>query len=202
MTATAKPDQLPTPVRKRGNNVLHEKNPFMMDIKTRTKRTINKRGNMMMITPETGEINGTIAGFWEAQVVDSTRFVKLFIKGVSALTELTSAGTKVFELLYLRVQEKVNNDKIYLSFSLVDQNITPMSEATYSRGMRELIEKGFLAASPNIGLYWLNPSYLWNGDRLAFVQQYVREDAKKTRADLLTQDLFALENNNGGENVE
>jgi hypothetical protein len=43
--------------------------------------------------------------------------------------------------------------------------------------MRELVEKEFLAASPSIGLYWLNPSFVWNGDRLAFVKEYRRKGA-------------------------
>jgi hypothetical protein len=66
-----------------------------------------------------------------------------------------------------------------------------MSEATYTRGMRELIEKGFLAATPNIGLYWLNPSFIWNGDRLAFVKEYWRKpDKQKRYTDTRTGNLF------------
>lgn len=47
-----------------------------------------------------------------------------------------------------------------------------MSEATFNRGMKELVEKGFVAATPSVGWYWINPDYLWNGDRLAFVKEY------------------------------
>lgn len=179
-------------VRKRGGNVLHNENPFMVEMTTKTKRVTNKRGDMMLVNNETGEIQSQVAGFWEAHEVDSTKFVKLFIKGVKALKELTGAGTKVFEVLYLRVQESIGKDQIYMSFNLVDQAITPMSEATYTRGMRELIEKEFLAASPNIGLYWLNPSFVWNGDRLAFVQEYRKASNKKPKAiDTQTGDLFS-----------
>jgi hypothetical protein len=164
----------------------------MVEMTTKTKRVTNKRGDMMLVNNETGEIKSQVAGFWEAHEVDSTKFVKLFIKGVKALKELTGAGTKVFEVLYLRVQESIGKDQIYMSFNLVDQAITPMSEATYTRGMRELIEKEFLAASPNIGLYWLNPSFVWNGDRLAFVQEYRKASNKKPKAiDTMTGDLFS-----------
>lgn len=178
-------------VKKRGGNILHNENPFMVEVTTKTKRVTNKRGDMMLVNNETGEIQSQVAGFWEAHEVDSTKFVKLFIKGVKALKELTGAGTKVFEVLYLRVQESIGKDQIYMSFNLVDQAITPMSEATYTRGMRELIEKEFLAASPNIGLYWLNPSFVWNGDRLAFVQEYRKSNTKRPVAiDDQTLDMF------------
>ena len=104
--------------------------------------------------------------------MDSTKFVKLFIRGVKALKELTGAGTKVFEVLYLTVQENIGKDRVLMSFAEVDQALTPMSESTFMRGMRELVEKKFIAATPTLGVYWLNPDFVWNGDRLAFVKEY------------------------------
>jgi hypothetical protein len=159
------------PTTRRGVQ-LHYTNPFMMEIITRTRRITNTRGDMMLINKDTGEIQTNIAGFWEAEEVDSTKFVKLFIQGVKALKELTGAGTKVFEVLYMRIQENIGKDQVFMSFGFVDQIITPMSHATYKRGMREIIEKGFIAGTTNQGWYWLNPSFVWNGDRLAFVKQY------------------------------
>lgn len=70
------------------------------------------------------------------------------------------------------MQETIGKDQIFMSFGAVDQALTPMSEATYTRGMRELTEKGFIAATPVQGWYWLNPSFIWNGDRLAFVKEF------------------------------
>jgi hypothetical protein len=164
--------------KKRKGNILYNDNPFiknaLITTKTKTKRMLNKKGDMMITAKDTGEIITPIAGFWHAEQVDNTKFVKLYINGVKAFKELTSAGTKVFELLYLRIQEGINKDQIYLSFSMVNQNITPMSEATYTRGMRELVDKGFIAATPYIGIFWLNPDYVWNGDRLTFVKEYYK----------------------------
>ena len=88
----------------------------MVDVTTRTRRVTNKRGDMMLVNSNTGEIQSQVAGFWEAEEVDSTKFVKLFVQGVKALKELTGAGTKVFEVLYLRVQEEIGKDQIYMAF--------------------------------------------------------------------------------------
>lgn len=158
---------------------LHYTNPFILNVTTRTRRVTNKRGDMILINSDTGEIQSNIAGFWESEEVDSTKFVKLFIQGVKALKELTSAGTKVFEVLYLKVQEAIGQDRIFMAFSEIDQILTPMSHATYKRGLSELIEKGFIAATQSQGMYWLNPSYIWNGDRLAFVKEYTRTKTKE-----------------------
>jgi hypothetical protein len=166
--------------QKRRGLVLHEKNPFMPQINVRSKRVTNKRGNMSLVDNDTGITVTSIAGFWEVEEVDGAKFVKLFVNGVKALKDLTSSGTKVFEVLYLRVQSNIQKEQIYMSFSTIDQNITPMSESTYARGMRELIDKGFLAATPHTALYWLNPDFMWNGDRLAFVKQYYKNDEKSS----------------------
>ena len=183
---------LPDEQQTRRGVALYEKNPFMLDVSTKTRRVTNKRGDMMLVNSGTGEIQSNIAGFWESEEVDSTKFVKLFVQGVKALKELTGAGTKVFEVLYLRVQEAIGKDQIYMAFSSVDQALTPMSHSTYKRGLSELIEKGFIAATPSQGLYWLNPSFVWNGDRLAFVKEY-RKASSKPKAeqiDTKTIDMF------------
>ena len=159
---------------------LHEKNPFLstMTVGMKTRRITNKNGDMMVISNKTRETVAEVAGFWHAQEVDSTKFVKLYVNGVKVFKELTGAGTRVFEVLYLEVQKAISQDKIYMGFGLVDQEANPMSSATYDRGMRELIAKGFLAATATQGWYWLNPDYLWNGDRLAFVKAYHRTPSR------------------------
>ena len=168
-----------------------EKNPFLSgaEVATKTRRVTNKRGDMMLVNSNTGEIQTQIAGFWEAEEVDSTKFVKLFIRGVKALKELTGAGTKVFEVLYINVQENIGKDRVLMSFAEVDQALTPMSESTFMRGMRELVEKKFIAATPTLGVYWLNPDFVWNGDRLAFVKEYRKKQLEPQR-DTKTIDIF------------
>jgi hypothetical protein len=163
-------------LEKRRGVKLHKANPFMSPtlVETKTRRITNNKGDMMVVGKETNEIIAHTAGFWQVEEVDNTKFVKLYVNGVRAFRDLSSAGTKVFEILYLEIQKSIGKDKIYMSFGVVDQAATPMGFATYKRGMHELISKGFLAATPLQGWYWLNPDYLWNGDRLAFVKTYYR----------------------------
>lgn len=163
------------PKTRRGVTI-YESNPFVMTAQHHTKpgvrRVSNKGGDRMMIVSEsTGEIIAP-AGFWQYQEVDKTEFVKLYVNGVKAFKGLTSAGTKVFELFYLQVQKNIGSDRIFLSFHSVDQALTPMSEATYTRGMRELVDKKFIAPTVVQGWFFSNPDYVWNGDRLAFIKEY------------------------------
>ena len=58
-----------------------------------------------------------VAGFWQSQEVDSAKFVKLFVNGVKAFRELTNAGARVFEALYMEMQTNIGRDRVYLSAS-------------------------------------------------------------------------------------
>jgi len=186
----------------------YEFNPFIasmpMPIKRRVK--LHQRGDMTMalFNNATGEgLENHMAGFWEAKEVDSGKFLKLYVNGVKAFAELTPAGTKVFEVLYRKMQDSIEKDQVYMSYAAIDHNITPMGETTYWRGMNELIEKRFLAPSNLPYIYWINPDFIWNGDRLAFVKEYykigskaamrLQEEIKKHRQQSL---LFPEQNKN------
>ena len=166
-------------VTNRGANILHENNPFVPAIYVRSRRVTNKRGNMSLVDNDTDMVVSSIAGFWEVEEVDNAKFLKLFVNGVKALKELTSSGTKVFEIIYLEMQNNLGKDKIHMSFKDINQFVTPISKATYTRGMREIVDKGFLAASVSPTMFWVNPDFMWNGDRLAFVKEYYKKDNEK-----------------------
>lgn len=173
--------------------VLHETSPFLPNVQTRTKRVTNKRGDMMLVSTGTGEVQSQIAGFWESEEVDSAKFVKLFVNGVKALAELSNSGSRVFELLYIEMQRNIGKDQVYLSYTGLDKHEKAISRSTFSRGLAELIDKKFIASMPAIGWYWVNPDFIWNGDRLAFVKEYRKASAtaKPAEKDTLTMDLFA-----------
>ena len=156
--------------KKRRGLTVYPKNPFVVGgmVKPKTKRLTNNRGDMMVVG-ETGEIIAPAAGFWQAQEVDAAKFVKLYVNGVRAFKELTNAGTRVFEVLYLEVQKNIGQD------TSLDESVK-LSQATFTRGMRELIDKGFVAPTDAIAWYWLNPDFMWNGDRLAFVREYRKKN--------------------------
>lgn len=170
----------------------HFKNPFMAAALASTKhgtRRISPRGSnkFMIVSESTGEIVAP-AGFHEVVEVDKSQFVKLYINGVKALQDLTAAGTRLFAIIYIQVQERPGQDKVILSFSSIDQAETPISRATFDRGMREMLEKGFIAESTIPSVYFINVDYLFNGNRLAFIKEYrlvrAQPDDKRTLTDV------------------
>jgi hypothetical protein len=172
--------------------VLYEESPFLNNVKTRTKRVSNRRGDMMLVNASSGEIQSQVAGFWESKEIDSASFIKLFVSGVRALAELTSAGSRVFEVLYLNMQKSIGTDEAYLSYTGLPKGIT-MGRSTFARGVSELIDRKFIAPQPKVGWYWINPDYVFNGDRLAFVKEYrIKGTAKRGEDQVAREQMEAL----------
>jgi hypothetical protein len=158
---------------------VYESNPSIPDPDSIKKKKAvrfgdDKRG--FVVDTGNGEVlaAGTI-GFYEFEEVDNTRFVKLFLEGVKKAAGLSKAGLTVFELVYRSVSDHPNSDKVELNFYSAAKKIPELSERTYQRGLRELLDREFLFRSPSDGVFFVNIRYMFNGDRLAFVKGYKRK---------------------------
>ena len=139
----------------------------------------DKKG--FVVDSESGEVIAVGGvGFYKFEEVDETRFVKLFLDGMKSAAGLSKAGLAVFELVYRQVQNNPNNDKVELSFYLAAQHIKDLADRTYRRGLRELLEREFIFRSPADGVFFVNIRYMFNGDRLAFVNGYQRKPVKQS----------------------
>jgi len=114
------------------------------------------------------------ATFYEFEEVDNTRFVKLFLEGLKQASGLKSAGLKVFEVVYLQLQEKPSTDEVRLSYLIAKEYITDLNDRTFRRGVRELLDNEFIFRSPTEGVFFVNIRFMFNGDRLAFVKGFQR----------------------------
>lgn len=168
--------------------IRHETNPFLPAASAGTNEGTKRRaikskdGSQMTVSSQDGSFVAP-AGFWYTQEVDKTQFVKLYVNGVKAFTGLTSAGARVFELIYLSVQKSIGKDIIYISFSEIDQSVSQIPKTTFLRGMKEVCVKGFLAESKTQNKYFVNPDYIFNGDRLAIIKEYrlARDQSSDTK---------------------
>lgn len=179
---TEKKELAEKPKKSRRGFLRYKENPFLLpavsNTKSGSKKVTSNKDKLLIINEETGEqLAG--AGFFHYEEVDKTQFLKLYINGVKALTELTSPGTKVFEVLYRTVQDNINKDRVTLAYDLIDQNVVSISESTFYRGMKELIEKKFIAETTIQNLYFINPDYIFNGDRLSFVKTFIKSNDPK-----------------------
>lgn len=166
-----------TPIR-------YESNPFLSEM---TFNLANKNikitaGNGLgideniVINQKTGEVAGTHVVAHKK--VDSTKFVKAFADYFSFTFDLTKAGNKALRVvMYALSNTSISKDVVILdnhtreSFLKKHQGIEPpltLSEPTFRRGLSELEKAKVIAKTMRKGSYYINPSVMFNGDRIAF----------------------------------
>lgn len=149
----------------------------------------------VIVDNSTGELKGIGGmGFWWDEEVDTTRFVKLFLDGIKQAAGLSKTGMQVFELVYNEMRANPGSDEIKLNAYLARDH--GISDRTYQRGVRELLEKEFLFRSPSDGVFFVNIRFMFNGDRLAFVRSYHLKGASRQQ-ELQLGDTLALPSPSG-----
>lgn len=166
--------------------------PTTTGMPTRTRRFHVPGGKgSVIVDNSSGEIKGIGGmGFWWEEEVDSSRFVKLFLDGIKQAADLSKTGMQVFELVYHQMRANPGSDEIKLNqYVAKDHGI---SDRTYQRGVRELLEKEFLYRSPSDGVFFVNIRFMFNGDRLAFVRTYHLKGTGGRQQELPLAEVAAL----------
>lgn len=146
----------------------------------------------VLVNESTGQSQGTHLVTY--RYVDSEQFIKLFTRNIALTFDLTSPGIKAFNVLCWSVQvgalakDEVSLDAIALEdFLAAYKNRNPslkdFSVATFKRGLTELEKAKLIAKTVRAGRYFVNPSFVFNGDRVAFTT--VIERKKLTHQDEL-----------------
>ena len=168
----------------------YPENPLIAQSKVKTKaKTVYSKGitastDGELVNMETGELVA-VSTIRTIEEKDEAEFVKVFSAGIVAMYELSRSASRVFQAVLREYEQTPMTggfaDCIYLSWfgdGLCGKDIG-MSEATFLRGMHELVEKKFLApAQPN--LFWVNPYLFFKGDRVRFIKEYRRKRKAKS----------------------
>jgi hypothetical protein len=164
----------------------YKNNPFLENMiipikEKRIKLSILGNDRNILINQETGEVHGThIATF---KKVDRKQFVKLFTANIALTFDLSSAGIKAFNILVWTVQHKalckdeIDLDNITLEEFLEQhkEKELKLSIATFKRGINELEKSMIIAKTLRKGKYFINPNFVFNGDRIVFSTVIERE---------------------------
>lgn len=159
-------------------------NPLAEIAQVRTKQKMVRSGHAEMLANiETGEITHASL-IHEVNQVDEEHFVKIFAAGVIAMFSLSRTAQKVFNLVLKRYQASTMaggySDCVELFWfdNKLDGQSIGITEPTFKKGLRELIDKQFLyPRMPHS--YWVNPNLFFKGDRVMFIREYRKTSAKK-----------------------
>lgn len=157
------------------------------------RRFVRTRGAQEMVNPATGEVAG-VAAIHIVEERDDAEFVKVFAEGVKAAFALTRTGYRVFQAVLSIYQGTAMKGGYAEAVELfwfgegLNGNALDMSEYTFNRGLRELLDKGFLYPR-TASTFWVNPSLFFKGDRVAFVKEY-RRKTRSVERDPNTLEMF------------
>lgn len=157
-------------------------NPLLEPQQITTKRRYVRSGRAQdLINPETGEVHG-VATIHQVEERDDAEFVKVFAAGVAASYELSKTAQRVFQVVLDQYQRtpmsKGFADHVNLLWfdDGIDGRAIDMSQRTFMRGLKELLEKRFIASKDGVS-FWTNPALFFKGDRVMFIKEYRRRRA-------------------------
>ena len=154
-------------------------NPLVEPQQLKTKRRLVKSGRSEdLVNSATGEITG-VAAIHQIEERDDAEFVKVFAAGVAATYELTKTAQRVFQVVLDQYQRTpmsrgyADSVELFWFGSGINGRDAGMSERTWMRGLKELLEKRFLYPKTTSS-YWTNPALFFKGDRVLFIKEYRR----------------------------
>ena len=171
--------------------VRHKTNPFIGDMIVpvrgrQVKLSRLGRDQDVLVNQTTGEIRGTHLTTYKR--VDGEQFINLFTANIGLTFDLSAAGIKTFSVLLWVVQHKaISRDEVDLDALTLEEFIEDhsgskkplsLSLTTFKRGMNELEKAQIIAKTMRKGRYFINPNFVFNGDRIAFTT--VIERKKRT----------------------
>lgn len=186
----------------RRETVRYEENPFIKDMVVPVKGKkiqISAMGanNSVLVNQSTGEVQGTHITTYKQ--VDSEQFVKLFTANIGLTFDLKSAGLKALNVLmwgvqnYALAKDQIDLEHLTLETFLKSQEgrepPIKLSLATFTRGINELESAQIVAKTIKKGRYFINPNFIFNGDRIAFTTLIERKK-KSNKRDENTPDMF------------
>lgn len=157
----------------------NKNNPFMIKTVTHIDKgdkfiLVGNKKSDLMIDGSTNEVKAhTVMA--KRTKIDRAQFVKIYTSTIRGWFDLSKTAMKVFS--YIACTIKPNQDQFILIFEECMEFTGYKSKKSIIQGLTELIDNDIIARSKTSVMYFINPSFFFNGDRLTLLQQYDVEEA-------------------------
>lgn len=122
----------------------------------------------------------------EQRVVDDEQYCKLYMGQMRSFFGLSKKSLLILE--YIMDNIKYGEDRICLYYPDIQQKIAIIRSTMYGC-LNQLLKVGIIARASTPGCYYINPAVVFKGDRIAIVQQFIRESApSQYQMDTMTVD--------------
>jgi Firmicute plasmid replication protein (RepL) len=149
----------------------YNENPFLkglnVPIVPKSNMFISKDKNIVNI--KTGELDEDVLLTGKRKYVDGEQFIKIFVKEIEAIFDLSKASQKLFAHMLSKIRY---DDLLILSIEECLEKTGYKSKGPIFKSLAELIQKEFIAKTKNQFVYWINPKLFYKGDRLVIMREY------------------------------
>lgn len=154
-------------------------NPFrgqlMKEVKLSTERAVMGTKIVDFIDEDSGEVRSSELRYMgHEKIVDRTTFMKLYISNLDVFFDFSKTAQKV--LKYFIGVLKRDRDDVNFDLSQCIELSGLRGKSSVYKGIAELLQKGVIAKGPNETTYFINPSVIFNGNRLVVINKYETED--------------------------
>lgn len=154
--------------------------------------TIYREGSVKILSSDVDMDPGKVRGMVKVQEVDNEKFVKIYTSQVSAWFELTVTAQKVLQYVMMVIPR--NRDVVHIHVEKAMAFTGYSSTVSVYEGINELINKRIIARSSLPYFYFINPRFLFNGDRVIFAEAIVRNPQAIHERDTVLDSLEHPEN--------
>jgi hypothetical protein len=114
-----------------------------------------------------------ITGMARIREVDNEKFVKIYTGNLSHWFELSMPAQKIMQYVIMFLPR--NSDVVRLNIARLKTFSGYKSDTSLYDSINELINKRIIAKCDIQELYFINPGYIFNGDRVAFSEVVMRD---------------------------
>jgi len=130
-----------------------------------------------------------IHGMARIREVDNERFVKIYTSNLSMWFELSIPSQKMMQYI-LSILPR-NSDVVVLEFERVKAYTEYKSFSSIYNAINELINKRIIARTKIKDAFFINPSFIFNGDRVIFSEAIVRSPQAIHERNSIEQNIIA-----------
>ena len=157
------------------DSIKHTTNPFIENmannhVQTKKKSELIGSRHTEYASVETGEIEGGRQIHTIYKDVDPEAFAKIYLNKMKEVFNLPIQSYKV--LGYILNNVKPNKAEFYIYPHLVMAYAKWKSKRSVYTGLSGLINSDIIANSVIPSLYYINPTYVFNGDRFICIQEW------------------------------
>lgn len=133
----------------------------------------DERSVLQAVDEKTGELLGQTV-FMRTKMVDTETFAKVYQMGFQAFADMKPSVMKVFQ--YIVSQLKPDNDRFFLFVEDI-MEATGYSKMTIYRALGHLCSREIIARGRSDTDYFINPMYVFNGNRVTFITNWINSNA-------------------------